>query len=481
MTDIFISYSRKDKPWVKTLAATLVAEGYDVWWDPEILPGQDYETVIKEALESTKCVLTVWSKDAIQSTWVKAESNKGLARNVYVPVLYHDVEPPMQFGHIQSADLQKWKGKTDDPRYQQLLRAIAIHAPLEGGTPPPSPPAKQSKPWSWVIGILAVIGVASAGYVALQPTEENEATTLHITDNSQAQEIAKAEAEAKRLAQEKKDEEEKARKLAEEKKQQAAAEAEAKRLAQEKKDEEKKQQAEAQAEKERLAEEKKEKAVKLAQEKLETARLKAEKLAKEKKEKEAKAKKLAKERKQAEAKKKAALAKQKAAQLAKQNKQTRIDHYIDNGDGTVTDTKTGLMWKKCREGLSGSNCGQGEVKAYTWSEAIKKGKGAIFAGHSDWRLPTRKELRSLVYCSNGIPQKEAWDEGCSGKDDRGGDYKSPTIDQKAFPNTGNTFYWSSSPYARVSNRAWGVNFSYGYVSVLNEYNSYRVRLVRSGQ
>ena len=74
MTDIFISYSRKDKPWVKTLAATLVAEGYDVWWNPEILPGQDYETVIKEALESTKCVLTVWSKNSIESTWVQAES-----------------------------------------------------------------------------------------------------------------------------------------------------------------------------------------------------------------------------------------------------------------------------------------------------------------------------------------------------------------------------------------------------------------------
>jgi len=58
MTDIFISYSRKDKPWVQILATSLEAEGYDVWQDPEILLEQDYADVIKNVLESTKCVLT---------------------------------------------------------------------------------------------------------------------------------------------------------------------------------------------------------------------------------------------------------------------------------------------------------------------------------------------------------------------------------------------------------------------------------------
>ena len=57
MTDIFISYSRVDKAWVSKLAKTLESLGYDVWWDVEILPGDDFEKLITSVLEQTKCVL----------------------------------------------------------------------------------------------------------------------------------------------------------------------------------------------------------------------------------------------------------------------------------------------------------------------------------------------------------------------------------------------------------------------------------------
>ena len=69
--------------------------------------------------------------------------------------------------------------------------------------------------------------------------------------------------------------------------------------------------------------------------------------------------------------------------------------YVDHGNGTVTDTRTGLMWKKCAEGLSGATC-IGTAQLYNWPGAFNQAESSTFAGHADWRLPNIKELSSLI-------------------------------------------------------------------------------------
>jgi hypothetical protein len=59
--------------------------------------------------------------------------------------------------------------------------------------------------------------------------------------------------------------------------------------------------------------------------------------------------------------------------------------YRDNGDGTVTDLNTGLMWEKTPP-----------AEHYTWDEAAEYASELELAGHDDWRMPTMKELYSLV-------------------------------------------------------------------------------------
>lgn len=59
--------------------------------------------------------------------------------------------------------------------------------------------------------------------------------------------------------------------------------------------------------------------------------------------------------------------------------------YVDNGDGTVTDRSTGLMWTQDDSG-----------KRMNWVEALEYADKATIAGHDDWRLPNAKELQSLV-------------------------------------------------------------------------------------
>lgn len=67
--------------------------------------------------------------------------------------------------------------------------------------------------------------------------------------------------------------------------------------------------------------------------------------------------------------------------------------YRDNGDGTVTDLVTGLMWEKSfTEGV-------------TWPEAVSGAAAARTGGHSDWRLPTIKELYSLILFSGTDPSR----------------------------------------------------------------------------
>jgi uncharacterized protein (TIGR02145 family) len=159
--------------------------------------------------------------------------------------------------------------------------------------------------------------------------------------------------------------------------------------------------------------------------------------------------------------------------------------YKDNKDGTITDTKTKLQWKRCSEGQSwnGRTC-TGEAETFRWAEAMKL--RSEFAGYSDWRLPTIAELNTLVYCSNGKQRKfdengysEVKHEGRHGcGSDTRGDYQSPTIDTQAFPNTPESFFWSASPDAANSALARGVHFYNGNDYWVVKDGSVPVRLVR---
>ena len=72
-------------------------------------------------------------------------------------------------------------------------------------------------------------------------------------------------------------------------------------------------------------------------------------------------------------------------------------YYIDNGDGTVTDTVTGLMWQK--------NMGT----KISYADAVTKADTMTLGGHSDWRIPTIKELYSLILFTGRVMGESAID------------------------------------------------------------------------
>ena len=90
--------------------------------------------------------------------------------------------------------------------------------------------------------------------------------------------------------------------------------------------------------------------------------------------------------------------------------------YTDNGDGTITDNVTGLMWEK----LSDDGSVHDWNDAYTWSDAFNVKIAALnsaggFAGYTDWRLPNVFELQSIVDYGQptfAIPVGPLFQTGC---------------------------------------------------------------------
>lgn len=62
-----------------------------------------------------------------------------------------------------------------------------------------------------------------------------------------------------------------------------------------------------------------------------------------------------------------------------------VNDFVSNGDGTVTDNATGLMWQQEDDG-----------NTYNWKDALAYGSSSELAGYDDWRVPNTKELQSIV-------------------------------------------------------------------------------------
>ena len=154
--------------------------------------------------------------------------------------------------------------------------------------------------------------------------------------------------------------------------------------------------------------------------------------------------------------------------------------FVDNGDGTVCDHQTGLMWEQ-KDGVSDGTVDLNNPRdvdnIYSWSisggppdgtaytDFLARLNGTIantnpseqLGGHRDWRLPTSAELQTILDCSF-----------------------SPCIDP-TFGPTAATFYWSSTSLASNPLNAWVAFFFDGGVLNGNKSIDTRVRAVRGGR
>lgn len=136
---------------------------------------------------------------------------------------------------------------------------------------------------------------------------------------------------------------------------------------------------------------------------------------------------------------------------------SEVSRFLDNGDGTVLDTETGLTWMRFSEGQTWSSYGSSSGLAKLMYIHEAKTMRKQFSGFDDWRLPSIVELKTLLAVV---------------------DQQNPAIDSAAFPNTPPSNYWSSS----VDDGNWllGVNFLDGKTLGYGPSNKNHVRFVRRG-
>ena len=121
MTDIFLSYTERDRETARRIAEVLGAAGWSVWWDRRIPAGETWRSVLEHALEDMRCMVVLWSAKSIESEWVYEEATEGRRLGKLVPVMIEAVRPPAGFREIQAADLTGWDGSPDFDGLRMLL------------------------------------------------------------------------------------------------------------------------------------------------------------------------------------------------------------------------------------------------------------------------------------------------------------------------------------------------------------------------
>ena len=125
MADVFVSYSREERPRVAPFVELLENQGWTVWWDTEVGPGYSFSDEIEKQLSTAACVVVFWSRHSIQSNWVQVEANEGLERGVLVPLALDDVRPPLAFRGTETVPLIGWPQHEQREQLERALRAIA--------------------------------------------------------------------------------------------------------------------------------------------------------------------------------------------------------------------------------------------------------------------------------------------------------------------------------------------------------------------
>lgn len=172
MADVFVSYARASEAQAAKAVAALRALGHSVWSDHELPAHRAYADVIEERLRAARAVVVLWSADAVQSQWVRAEANVAREAGRLVQVRLDGTSLPLPYNEIQCADCTGWDG---DPHHPGWVRAVQSIASLTGASPAAAAAAAAPAPTERLLAVLPfdnLSGDADTGYFSDGVSEE---------------------------------------------------------------------------------------------------------------------------------------------------------------------------------------------------------------------------------------------------------------------------------------------------------------------
>lgn len=128
-------------------------------------------------------------------------------------------------------------------------------------------------------------------------------------------------------------------------------------------------------------------------------------------------------------------------------------------DGSLFDTYTGLIWKRCIAGTSGELCEEGEGISMAWFDALNyaSAENDVSLNATPWRLPSIKELQGLI------------ETQC----------EEPALNPFAFPNVPMNHIWSNTPHPKESNKSYYIQYQNSIIFYGDRTEENFVHLVRS--
>jgi hypothetical protein len=133
------------------------------------------------------------------------------------------------------------------------------------------------------------------------------------------------------------------------------------------------------------------------------------------------------------------------------------DRFVIHENSTVTDTRSGLMWKRCVQGKTTQDCSSGTADVFNRADGMNSARAEVFGGYDDWRLPKIEELESIVaICAVG-----------------------PMINRVAFPNSDPVVIHSVSGGLDYGTKTRAVDFGDGSSLIEDDNLTRQVRVVRT--
>jgi hypothetical protein len=167
MKNIFISYARADRVHAADLAEALGARGHGVWWDWNLVGGENFRVEIRNQLDRADKVIVIWSETSASSAFVIDEVSAARSQNKLIPTNLDGAKPPFGFGDLHTLPLSKRAADID-----RIADAIMGKASVL----PPRPWYAKVRAVN-AIGALTLVAIALAGsalYFAGRPTASRQ-------------------------------------------------------------------------------------------------------------------------------------------------------------------------------------------------------------------------------------------------------------------------------------------------------------------
>lgn len=127
MTDVFFSYSSRDRERVRPVRDALAKQGFEVFWDQQVPAGVNWDTWIRQHLSKARCAIVLWSKASVASENVQHEATVAKQQGKLIPVLLEPLTAeqfPMGLYSVQCVDLRAWDGNPTDADWAKLRQQV---------------------------------------------------------------------------------------------------------------------------------------------------------------------------------------------------------------------------------------------------------------------------------------------------------------------------------------------------------------------